>query len=64
MLKSQNYNKSKFLELDLFNIGLLYVLDSVDSVHYVVSNQFFKKYFDTAEYLSGRIDEIKGYNKR
>lgn len=61
MLKSQNYNKSKFLELDLFNIGLLYVLDSV---HYVVSNQFFKKYFDTAEYLSGRIDEIKGYNKR
>lgn len=64
MLKSQNYNKSKFLELDLFNIGLLYVLDSVHYVHYVVSNQFFKKYFDTAEYLSGRIDEIKGYNKR
>lgn len=62
MLKSQHYDKSKFLELDLFNIGLLFALAS--TVHYVVSNQFYKKYFDTAKYLSGRIGEIKGYNKR
>lgn len=64
MLKSQKYNTSKFLPLDLFNIGLLHVLDSnCKTVHYVVSKQFFKKYLDAVKYLSTRIDEIKGYNR-
>lgn len=38
MLKSQKYYTSKFLLLNLFNIGLLHILDSNwKTVHYVIA---------------------------
>lgn len=59
MLKTQNDDKSKFLELDLFNMTLLHILATeCHTVHYVVSNTFFIRYMETVTYFSTRIEEV------
>lgn len=57
MLKAQKGDMNKFLELDLFNVLLLQILGEIShTVHYVVSNQFYKKYLETVKYLSMQVD--------
>lgn len=50
MLKAQKGDMSKFLELDIFIISLLHMLGSArHTVHYVVSDQFYIQYIESAK---------------
>lgn len=64
MLKAQKGDLSKFLELDLFNILLLHILESTNhTVHYVVSNQFYTQYFESVKNAATLIDNICAKSK-
>lgn len=64
MLKAQKGDVSKFLELDLFNILLLHILGSTNhtTVHYVVSNQFYTRYFESVNAMT-QINNICAKSK-
>lgn len=65
MLKAQKGDVNKFLELDLFNVLLLHILgETCHTVHYVVSNQFYTRYFESVKNATAQIDNICAKSKR